>query len=875
MINDHRLKVVVSSWNPPISIIEGPPNPPSEPMAEKEEGAEDAFPAEKRTEIRVTGMTCAACATTIQRSLMKVDGVRSVQVNLGNEKAVVEYDPKTVKLGRLEKAIADAGYGVVTDRITVKIGGMTCAACIRTVENALKKLPGVTEVNVNLGTEKATIAYDARQTGKTEIKRAIKDAGYEFLGLEGEESEKLEKEARKRDLGGKLMRAAVGMAFGLPLMGIMFIPHEYLMERFGIDRMMLSYIMFGVSIVPFIFTSHPIFGAAYRSLKNSNLSMDVMYAMGIGVAYGASILGTLVEDFHDFMFYDSALLLAGFLMIGRYMEANAKGRTSDAIKNLLGLQPKNATVIVGGLEVKKPVEDVSVGDIVMVRPGERLPVDGEVVSGESYVDESMITGEPVPVLKTKGSEVVGATYNRNGVLRFAATKVGKDTMLSQIVRLVETAQGSKPPIQKLADRAVMWFIPVILTIAIVTFLVWYLVLDGTLVFSLGTLISVLVIACPCALGLATPTAVTVGVGRGAELGILIKNSEVLESSGKLTTVIFDKTGTLTKGRPGVTDVIGVGADGDGKKEQGAVLSLAASVEKNSQHPLAEAVVREAEARMTAGHRDEEDQGSSGARTLKLDELEGFDTFGGKGVGARLDGKELLVGNRTLMKERGVKISDKDEEKIAGLEKAGKTVALLAYGGELKGIIGIADEVKENAGKAVKELKAMGLDVVMLTGDNSRTAKAIAKQLGIDNVRAEVLPQDKAEEVRKLQSGGGTVAFVGDGINDAPALAQADVGIAIGSGTDIAKESGEIVLIRDDPMDAVAAIRLSRKVMTRIRQNIFWAFAYNTALIPLAAGILMPAFGITLPPALAGLAMAMSSVTVVSLSLMLRTYKPLE
>jgi len=812
----------------------------------------------RKTEIRVTGMTCAACAATITKALMKVEGVAEAQVNLGNEKAVVHYDGDKVKLERLEKAIVDAGYGVVTDRVTIKIGGMTCVACVRTVENALKKLDGVMEVSVNLGTEKASIAYNGRLVGMSELKKAIKDAGYEFLGLEGEESEKLEKEARERDLRGKLRRAAVGMAVGLPLMGFTFIPEKYLMDWFGLDMMMLSYLMLAVSIGPFIFTSHPIFGAAYRALKNSNLSMDVMYAMGVGVAYGASILGTLVVEFHDFMFYDTALLLAGFLMIGRYMEANAKGRTSDAIKNLLGLQPKTATVIVKGQEVKKPVEDVAVGDIILVKPGERLPVDGEVISGESYVDESMITGEPVPVLKMKGSEVVGATYNRNGVLRFVATKVGKDTMLAQIVRLVETAQGSKPPIQKLADRAVTWFIPVILTIAITVFLAWYFVLGGTLLFSLGTLISVLVIACPCALGLATPTAVTVGVGRGAELGILIKNSEVLESSGKLTTVIFDKTGTLTKGRPEVTDVIAVGADGDGKKEQGEVLGLAASVEKNSQHPLAEAVVKEAE-----------------ARTLKLDELEGFDTFGGKGVGARLDGKELLVGNRTLMKERGVRLSEKDEERIAGLEKAGKTAALLAFGGELKGIIGIADAIKENAPKAVKELKAMGLDVVMLTGDNSRTAKAIAKQLGIDNVRAEVLPGDKAEEVRKLQSGGGTVAFVGDGINDAPALAQADVGIAIGSGTDIAKESGEIVLIRDDPLDAVAAIRLSRKVMARIRQNLFWAFAYNMALIPLAAGILMPAFGITLPPALAGLAMALSSVTVVSLSLMLKGYEPMK
>ena len=536
--------------------------------------------------------------------------------------------------------------------------------------------------------------------------------------------------------------------------------------------------------------------------------------------------------------------------MGRYLEAKAKGKTSDAIKKLAGLQVKIALVIRDEKEVEVSIEDVEIDDVVFVKPGEKIPVDGVVLSGESYVDESMVTGEPLPVVKNEGSTVIGGTLNTNSVLRVKATKIGKDTLLAQIIKLVEEAQGSKPPVQRIADTAVSYFIPVVLTIAIVSFLVWYVLLGGTLLFSLSALISILVIACPCALGLATPTAVTVGIGRGAELGILIKNGEALEVSEKITTMIFDKTGTLTKGKPEVTDIVGI------ETKDTQVLELAASVENNSLHPLAQAIVNKAK-----------------ERGISLQDTSGFDTFAGKGVQATVNGTLVLIGNRLVFKEQGIVIPTTVEGMLGGLETKGKSVMFVAFEQRLVGLIGIADVVKETTASAMQQLKQMGLQLVMITGDNARTAQAIAQQIGIDVVLAEVLPQEKAREVKKLQEAGEVVAFVGDGINDAPALAQADVGIAIGSGTDVAIESGEIVLVKSDLLDSVAAVQLSQKVMARIKQNLFWAFAYNTALIPVAAGVLFPFFGVTFRPEFAGLAMALSSVTVVSLSLLLKKYVP--
>jgi heavy metal translocating P-type ATPase len=896
----------------------------------------------KKIEVKISGMTCAMCATTIEKSLINLDGVINGQVNLGNESVVVEYDFLKLRFTDLDKAIKNAGYQIINEKVVLKIGGMTCATCVKTIENSLLRLDGIIEVNIDLAGEKTIVIYNPNIVTQADMRRAIKETGYQFLGIEGEETEDFEKVTREKDLKEKRNRIIVGFTTGTLLMILMYIPTNLSIST--------AYLMLLISTPAFIYISHPIFAAAYRSLKNKNLNMDVMYSMGIGVAFGASLLATFNFILSSrFLFYETAIFLATFLTMGRYLEARAKGKTSEAIKKLMGLQPKTAgilklnnidievlyfkdcpnynksaeqvkdalkklnistsikltevtkenfkdysfygspTILVNKRDIEGKVnklfvcrvynynnrnfvyppkdmliskllsifeeqeisiEKVALNDILIVKPGEKIPVDGEVIDGESYVDESMITGESIPPLKEKGDKVVGGTINKNGVIRFIATKIGRDTMLSQIIKLIEEAQSSKPPIQRIADKAVNYFIPTVLTIALLSFVVWYLILDNSFLFALTNLISVLVIACPCALGLATPTAVTVGVGRGAELGVLIKNGEALERSEKLTTIIFDKTGTLTKGKPEVTDIIGIGI------ENRTLLKFTASVEKNSKHPLAEAIVKK-----------------SVENRIELLSSEKFNTFRGKGVIAKVKEKEILIGNRILLKEKNISLPEEAEKNIFQLENEGKTVMLVAFNNKMAGMIAITDTLKGTTKSAIKEFKDMEFNIFMITGDNIRTANAIAKQAGIVEVLAEVLPQDKANEVKKLQEKGEVVAFVGDGINDAPALAQADVGIAIGSGTDVAIETGDIVLIKDDLLDAVAAVQLSKKVISRIKQNIFWAFAYNTALIPVAAGILYPFFGITFRPELAGLAMAMSSVTVISLSLMLKKYVP--
>jgi Cu+-exporting ATPase len=791
-------------------------------------------------DLKISGMTCAMCVQTIEKSLLRLNGVSSASVNLGKETASVEYDPSRLSLKDLERAITEVGYGVIDEKITIRVGGMTCAMCVQTIEKALRTLDGVVDATLNLGAEKAYVTYNPTMVGISDIKNVIEGAGYQYLGLEGDE-EGEEIKARERDLRSKRNRIIIGFSVGIPLMLLALLPGVW-----SIEIPYLSYIMMVMATPPFLYLSYPIFTAAYRALKNRTLNMDVMYSMGIGVAFASSLLGTFSRDF-DFMFYETALLLATFLTMGRYLEARAKRRISDAIKKLMGLQPRSAIVIREGVEREVPIEDLRVNDIVLVKPGEKFPVDGFVIEGESFVDESMVTGEPIPSFKAEGDRVIGGTLNQNGVIKFNAQKIGKDTVLAQIVKLVSDAQSSKPPVQRIADRAVSYFIPAVLTIALSSFTVW-LILGGGIFFALTALISFLVVACPCALGLATPTAITVGLGRGAELGVLIKETSALEKAGKVTTIAFDKTGTLTKGRPEVTDLFPI--DMDAKK----LLELAASVEKSSAHPLAKAIVGRAE--------DE---------AITLRGTDGFDTLRGMGVLAKVDGKEILVGSTKLFDERGIKYPPEVDE----LEGQGKTVVLLAIDGRLGGVIGVADALKETARDAIVELKKMGLTPVMVTGDNPKTAHSIAHEVGIepDHVISHVLPQDKSEEIKKMQAKGEVVAFVGDGINDAPALAQADVGIAIGSGTDIAIESGEIVLMKDDPLDVVASLQLSLKTMSRIRQNLFWAFAYNSALIPLAAGALYPFFRVTFRPELAGLAMALSSVTVVSLSLMLKGYVP--
>ena len=801
-------------------------------------------PEKKKAELKISGMHCATCAVTVEEALAGVKNVTKAQVNFGTDTAHIEFDPEKTSLADLEKAVRDAGYEVTNRDVVLKVGGMMCATCVQTIEAGLRALPGVVAVSVNLGNEQAYVTYNPSLTSIEDMKKAIEDDGYQYLGIAGQVSDEAEKAARDADLHDKMMRFSVGFAVSIPLMVLMWVP-------LGISMQALAYFMLVVSTPVFFYVAYPIFRAAWTALKNKTLSMDVMYAMGTGVAYVASVMGTFsVVLTHEFMFYDTAIMLAAFLMLGRYLEARAKGRTSDAIKKLAGLQAKTATVIREGRETEVAIEDLVVGDIVIVKPGSRVPVDGEVVAGESYVDESMITGEPVPPLKAKGSRVVGGTISTNGILSVKSTKIGKETVLAQIIQLVDDAQGSKPPVQRIADIAVTYFIPAVLLIAVSAFIAWYFVLHSTLLFALTALISVLVVACPCALGLATPTAVTVGIGRGAELGILIKNGEALELAEKVTTVIFDKTGTLTRGKPEVTDLVATGITNE------TLLSLAAAVEKNSDHPLAQAVVRAAQAKGVA-----------------IGNAENFDTLGGKGVRARVLGEDVLVGNRTLMQENGIALTEEMDTTIRAFEQDGKTAILVAIGHEPAGIIAIADTLKETSAEAVRQLRAHGIGVVMMTGDNRRTAEAIARTIGIDRVTAEVLPGGKAAEVKALQARGERVAFVGDGINDAPALAQADVGIAIGSGTDIAIESGEIVLVRDDLLDAVAALELSKKVMNRIRGNIFWAFAYNTALIPVGAGLLYPFFGFVFRPELAALAMAASSVTVVTLSLLLKGYIP--
>ena len=801
-------------------------------------------PAKKRVELKISGMHCATCAVNIEKNLAGSGKAESAEVNFGTDTARIEYDASRTTLADLERAVREAGYEVINEQATIRVGGMVCATCVETIESALAALPGVVRVQVNLATEKAAVTYNPSLTTLEDMKQAIEDAGYQYLGLADQLTAEAEEEARQRDLKDKFRRFMVGFGFSIPLFALMYIPLPISMHT-------LSYLMLVVSTPVFLFVGYPIFRAARMALKNRILNMDVMYAMGTGVAYVSSVLGTLgIVLTHDFMFYDTAIMLASFLILGRYLEARAKGRTSAAIRALIGLRPKTALVLTGDGEREIPVEDVAVGYLLRVKPGEKIPVDGRVTDGESYVDESMITGEPVPVLKVKDAEVVAGTLNTNSVLTFRAERIGRDTVLAQIIRLVEDAQSSRPPVQRIADVAVSYFIPAVLSIAILAFLVWYLLLGSTLLFALTALVSVLVVACPCALGLATPTAVTVGVGRGAELGVLVRNGEALEIADRVNYVIFDKTGTLTRGKPEVTDIFPFGID------RQTVLSIAGALEKNSQHPLAVAIMQKAI--------------ESGSDIGQADE---FDTHGGRGVSGKVLGEEVLIGNRAFLNEKGILPDDPAESVMQNLENEGKTVVLIAVGGAVSGIIGIADTLKATTPAAMDVLRDMGMKLAVITGDNRRTAEAVSGRLGIERVIAEVVPGEKAEEVRKLQKKGDVIAFVGDGINDAPALAVADVGIAIGSGTDVAIESGDIVLVRDDLLDAAAAIQLSRKVMSRIRQNIFWAFAYNAALIPLAAGVLYPLTGYVLRPELAALAMALSSVTVISLSLSLKKYLP--
>lgn len=797
----------------------------------------------RRAEIRISGLMCATCVQKVSGALRQIPGVSEAEVNLATGTAAVTYDPDETSVCELEDAVRDAGYGVVDEEAVLLVGGMTCAGCVHRVETALRGVEGVVRASVNLASGQAAVSYNLSLARPADLVQAVENAGYRVISAGSGDAVARQEAEQKQALADRLRRSVIGFAASGTLIVLMVAPLEWPVP--------LPLILFMVATPVFVYLATPIFSAAIRDLSHGTLTMDVMYAMGIGVAYVASLLGTTgIVLTGEYLFYETAVMLAAFLTLGRYLEERAKGRTSAAIRALVELSPKTATRIgEDGSTREVPVAEVSVGDLLLVRPGEQVPVDGTIIEGTSHVDESMITGESLPVAREPGDPVIGGTLNTEGVLRVRAVHVGEETALAQILRLVEEAQIRRPPVQRIADTAVTYFIPAVITVAVVAFAVWSL-LGAPLLFSLTTFISVLVVACPCALGLATPTAVTVGIGRGAELGILIRSGEALETIDGITLVAVDKTGTLTRGQPDVTDVIPAGTDRD------TLLSAAAAVEQNSAHPIAAAIVRRA-----AG------EGIGPAPTS------GFITHGGRGVSATMDGQRVIVGNRSYLEEQGVDVPPAGDRSAAELESGGKTAVLVAGGGSFWGVIGVADTIKETSPAAIRMLHDRGLSTVMITGDNARTAGAVADTVGIGRVLAGVLPGEKVAEVQRLQESGERVAFIGDGINDAPALAQADIGIAIGSGMDVAVESGEIVLIRDDLLDAVAAFQLGGKVMARIRQNIFWAFAYNTILIPVAAGALYPVARITFRPEFAGLAMALSSVTVVSLSLLLKRYTP--
>ena len=818
----------------------------------------------KHMDLPIEGMHCASCVLSVNKTFEKIEGVEEVDADLAANKLHITVNTKKISFEEMERLVKNLGFELHADEMTLRIQGMHCASCTMNVENFLIRLDGIFDVKADLTSQSAKIRYDSSKVDMDEIEKTIESLGFELLGIEGQ-TEIDEEAIYQKDLKDKLNRIIVGLIFSGILMVLMFSGWDPLMglthsihQATGINISSMGLLSLIVSIAPFLYVSLPILKAGGNGLMHKNLNMDVMYSMGIMVAYISSILGTfhIVLD-HSFMFYDSAVMLPSFLMIGRYLEARAKKRTSDSIRELIGLQPTVATAIEvddnGEVISQKEVSiaDIALDDLLLVKPGEKIPVDGDVVGGESYVDESMINGEPIPKVKKDGEEVFAGTINQDGVLHIKAKKIGKETVLSNIIRLVEKAQSSRPPVQKFANTIVTYFIPVILTIAIIVFLIWYFVLGASLLFSLTCLISILVVACPCALGLATPTAVTVGVGRAAEFGILIKNGDTLENAGQIDVAAFDKTGTITEGKPEVDDILAYGIGED------ELIKLAASIEQNSTHPIAKAIVNK-----------------SKELSIELNQTSSFENVTGKGLKAEINGSVVLAGNLALMKSQNIDVSEELVDKYHELESLSKTIIFLAKDNVIKGILSLSDKIKDNSKRTVEELHKMGVETYMLTGDNESTAVNVAREVGIGNVKAGILPENKLDIVKQTQANHTKkVLFVGDGINDAPALTQADIGVAMGNGTDIAMESGDIVVMEGDLENVVAAVQFSKKVMRRIKENIFWAFAYNSILIPVAAGVLYPAFGITFEPALAGLAMALSSVTVISLSLMLKRYVP--
>ena len=817
---------------------------------------------------KITGMTCAACAKAVERVVKKLDGVEEQNVNIATEKLNIVYDRSKVNFDDIKCVIEKAGYGVEVEEenkvIELKIEGMTCAACAKAVERVGKKLEGVESISVNIATDKANVIYNPAKVKLSQIKAAIEKAGYKPIGEEKKisvDEDKLKKEKEMKTLFTKFIIATI---FAIPLfyiaMGPM-IPKPFgpwpLPEIINPMNNTLNYALIQLLLViPVMGAGYKFYIHGFKSLFSKSPNMDTLVAIGTSAAFLYSVYttiqianGKITGMHHHQLYYESAGIIIALILLGKYFESRSKGKTSEAIKKLMGLQPKTAILIINGTEVETPIDEVMVGDIILVKPGEKIPVDGTVIEGNTSVDESMLTGESIPVEKNVGSKVTGASINKNGSIKFRAEKVGSDTALAQIVKLVEDAQGTKAPIAKLADTVSGYFVPIVMTIAVVSALLWWIFGGKDIVFVLTIFISILVIACPCALGLATPTAIMVGTGKGAENGILIKGGEALELSHKINTIIFDKTGTITEGKPKVTDII----TSEGI-EEGYLLEIAASAEKNSEHPLGEAIVR---------YGMEKD--------INFKNLENFKAIPGHGIEVIIDNKKILLGNRKLMKERNISLLNL-ENKSDELAREGKTPMYISIDNNIGGIIAVADVVKESSKKAIETLHEMGIKVAMVTGDNKKTASAIASQVGIDIVLAEVLPEDKSQEVKKLQEKGNFVAMVGDGINDAPALAKADIGIAIGSGTDVAMESADIVLMRSDLMDVPNAIKLSNATIKNIKQNLFWAFGYNTIGIPVAAGLLYIFGGPLLNPMIAAAAMSLSSVSVVTNALRLKKFK---
>ncbi|KTD84462.1 heavy metal translocating P-type ATPase [Paenibacillus etheri] len=804
-----------------------------------------AAAGQSQTSLQITGMTCAACANRIEKGLNKLEGVTEANVNFAMERATVTYDPNIVDVSKMEASIQKLGYSTAKEAVDLQLVGMTCAACALKIEKTLNKLPGVSTANVNFAMETAHVEYNPVEVSVSDMQKRVEKLGYKAVPKQ-EQGDPAEQ--RQQDLSKQKRKLLISAILSFPLLWAMVSHFSFTSWIWLPDLFMNPWFQLILATPVQFYIGKQFYIGAYKALRNGSANMDVLVSLGTSAAFFYSLYLTIVwavdggsAHHGPEMYYETSAVLITLVLMGKLFESLAKGRTSEAIKSLMGLQAKTALVVRDGEELSIPVEEVITGDIVLVRPGNKVPVDGEVLEGISSVDESMLTGESLPVEKKAGDSVIGATINKNGMLRIKATKVGKETALAQIIKVVEEAQGSKAPIQRVADVISGIFVPIVVGIAVIAFLVWYfIVTPGDFAGALEKAIAILVIACPCALGLATPTSIMAGSGRAAELGILFKGGEHLEQTHKIDTIILDKTGTVTKGKPELTDILVEGNETE-------FLRLVGAAEKNSEHPLAEAIV--------AGILE---------KNIELPGTESFEAIPGYGIKAVVEGKELLIGTRRLMDKYGVEASHAYNI-MSTLEESGKTAMLVAINKGYVGMVAVADTIKETSQAAVSRLKGMGIQVIMITGDNERTAKAIAAQVGIDHVRAEVLPEGKAEEVKKLQAQGKIVAMVGDGINDAPALATANIGMAIGTGTDVAMEAADVTLMRGDLSSIPDAIYMSRKTMTNIKQNLFWALGYNSLGIPIAA------LGF-LAPWVAGAAMALSSVSVVLNALRLQRVK---